>query len=198
MLCANATKRKSFESKKFKFKDSQSAIQPTEMDYSCSIGSDCQDGITFPASYSACVATTSLVSYTAPSVTPLFTSISSTVNMSSTITMTVNLTSLFQFVNSTSAFIIPSSTESFSISLPSTKNLSSSIILTPTSTSAIFTTTGLPSLTSAQIMTSTLSSSAVPSPTPEIFCSEDGIWKQTTACTTTTLQVCSPDHKTNG
>ena len=53
-------------------------------------------------------------------------------------------------------------------------------------------------ITTTQIMNSTLSLSGVPSPTPEIFCSEDGIWKQTTACTSTTLQVCSPDHKTNG
>ena len=33
-------------------------------------------------------------------------------------------------------------------------------------------------------MRSTLSLSGVPSPTPKIFCSDDGIWKQTKACTT--------------
>ena len=41
MLCANAKISISFESKQFQLQDSQSAIEPTEIDYSCTIGSDC-------------------------------------------------------------------------------------------------------------------------------------------------------------
>ena len=116
------------------------------------------------------------------------------------ITVDFEFTSSVQFESSTSAIIIPSSTKykSFGISSNSKENHSSSMIVTPTSTPAISTTTVLPSLTSTQILNSTLSSSEVSSSIPKIFCPEDGIWKQTTACTSTTLQVCSSDLKTNG
>ena len=196
VLCASNSQYVVYSTKRFKISNGQVTGNDDNCDEQS--GEDmnhaptlCPDSSTVsPLTTTSSIVESSLssTSSSTPKITQAF---NSTPLLSSTpLSSVVVFTRADQFMNSTTAIVIPSSIESFGIPSIVTENLS------PTSTIESTIVLAATALSSIQSISST--SFLSETPTPEIFCPEDGIWERTKACTSTTLQVCSPDLKING